>query len=61
MVNEMKQMLDDTLKNLIQHDANVNDNFYKPLDGFPLTTLKDFDEMESDAKASQRKKLVSTF
>ncbi|XP_067209573.1 uncharacterized protein [Linepithema humile] len=38
-------------------DVNVNNTLYKPLQGFPLKTVEEFKEMESDANRSERKKL----
>lgn len=61
MVQKMRQILDDALKTLGPENVNIDKNFDKPLEGFPLKTLEDLDKMESDDKASQHKKLVNTF
>lgn len=42
-------------------ELNVTKILYEPLEGFPLKTVEDFEEMESDNKCDERKKLVSIF
>lgn len=50
-----------TRKYDVDADINVTKTLYEPLKGFPLQTLEDFEEIESDYKKTERKKLVSTF
>ncbi|XP_077270685.1 uncharacterized protein LOC143901928 [Temnothorax americanus] len=38
-------------------EVNVTRSFNEPLEGFPLNTLDQFDEMESDSQRSARKKM----
>lgn len=58
MMKKMEEILE---KCLSIDDVNVNNTLYEPLQGFPLKTVKEFKEMESDANRSERKKLVSIF
>lgn len=43
--------------------AGMNENFsatlFAPVEGFPLTTVENFEDMETDARAEDRKRLVS--
>ena len=42
-------------------DVNLTNTFYEGLEGFPLNTIEEFKELESDAKKDVRRKLVSLF
>lgn len=41
-------------------EETFTQTLYESLDGFPLTTVGEFIEMESDEKKPDRKKLVSS-
>ena len=54
-------MLQEVLRKCDVGDVNSTKSLYEPLEGFPLQTLEEFVEMESDDKKIERKKLVSIF
>ncbi|XP_067203122.1 uncharacterized protein [Linepithema humile] len=53
----MRQIKEMQAEVQIRGEVNVTKTFYEPLEGFPLKTVEEFEEMESDIKHNERKKL----
>ncbi|XP_067204485.1 uncharacterized protein [Linepithema humile] len=53
----MRQIKEMQAEVQIRGEVNVTKTFYEPLEGFPLKTVEEFEEMESDIKRNERKKL----
>lgn len=40
-------------------NSGVSGTLYEPIQGFPLTTVQEFNDMETDSRADERKRFVS--
>jgi hypothetical protein len=59
IIKEMIQKIMD--RDVYDDGVNLKSTFYEGLEGFPLSTIEEFKELESDVKKDVRRKLVSLF
>lgn len=57
--DEMKQLMSDILSHSKAGEENLSDTLFEPLEGFPLQSKEQFDELNSNRE--QRKALVRLF
>ncbi|XP_071581639.1 uncharacterized protein [Temnothorax nylanderi] len=59
--NALKEIMEKIVENDNVHvdGVNLKNTFYEGLEGFPMSTVEEFKELESDAKKNDRRKLYN--
>ncbi|XP_024883789.1 uncharacterized protein LOC112462309 [Temnothorax curvispinosus] len=59
--NALKEIMEKIVENDNVHvdGVNLRNTFYEGLEGFPMSTVEEFKELESDAKKNDRRKLYN--